>query len=241
MKPLKSQNYYEILGIPRHSSQEDIRRAFEICKHTYGNDSLATYSLFSEEENKEIFSLIAQAYETLCNPNTRREYDVYLAHLEGDDARDAAEAERMVASMIGLGAGSGGGKGRSEAIAAASGNSGTPPAPESPAVQVAEADQEGGGKNDERVEKFVDSVTEFTGPVLKKIRGMRGVSVEQLAEQTKIRITYINYLEEESFEFLPAPVYVKGFVINIATILGLPAQRVAEDYMAVYRAKVKQG
>ena len=44
MKPLKSQNFYEILGIPRHSSQEDIRRAFEICKQTYGSDSLATCS-----------------------------------------------------------------------------------------------------------------------------------------------------------------------------------------------------
>jgi cytoskeletal protein RodZ len=64
---------------------------------------------------------------------------------------------------------------------------------------------------------------------------MRGLSREQIAERTKIRKTYIEYLEEEQFTFLPAPVYVKGFVAMIAGMLQLPAQRVAEDYMAYYR------
>ena len=102
MKPLKSQDYYEILGIARQSSQEDIRRAFEICKHTYQDDSLATYSLFSEQETREIFSLITQAYETLGNSGSRREYDSYLSRKEGNRGTDRTEGERMVASMVGV-------------------------------------------------------------------------------------------------------------------------------------------
>ncbi len=79
MKSIKSQDYYEILGVSRRASQEDIRGAYDLCKHTYQDDSLATYSLFSEEESKEMLSLMSQAYEILHDPSSRREYDSYLS------------------------------------------------------------------------------------------------------------------------------------------------------------------
>ena len=239
MKPLKSQNFYEILDIPRHSTQEDIRRAFEICKTTYGDDSLATYSLFSEEENKEIFDMMAQAFETLRNPNSRQDYDVYLSSLEGDPERERAEGERMVASMIGLA--------RTPADGPAVRTSppgGKGEAPK-PGAQDAQPGRTSGGepppgKTDPRYEKFLQSITRFSGPALKKIRGMKGMSIEDLADRTKIRITYLKYLEEENFEFLPAAVYIKGFVASVATALGLPAQQVAADYMEGFREKVPE-
>lgn len=239
MKPLKSQNHYEILGVPRHSSQEDIRRAFEICKSTYGDDSLATYSLFSDEENREIFRVMSQAFDTLCNPNTRREYDVYLTQLEGDPERDRAEGERMVASMIGLARETSQGHPARLHTAAGGGGEGktiskTDSEKQKPNANGGEQDA---GKSDARYEKYLQSVTQFDGAVLKKLRSMQGISIEDLADRTKIRITYLKYLEEENFEFLPAAVYVKGFITNVAAALDLPAKKVANDYMEKYRAK----
>jgi len=41
-------------------------------------------------------------------------------------------------------------------------------------------------------------------------------------------------MEEEEFTFLPAEIYVKGFVTLIARELDLPAERVSTDYMNTY-------
>ena len=76
-------DYYEILNLPHNASQEEIRKSYEICKTTFQGDSLATYSLFSGEENEEIFALVSRAYETLRNPQLRGEYDVILAQKGG--------------------------------------------------------------------------------------------------------------------------------------------------------------
>lgn len=232
MKPLKSQDYYEILSLPPNASQEEIRKAFEICKTTFQGDSLATYSLFSAEENEEIFAIISRAYETLRNPHLRQEYDAILAQKSepaggpppiGGEARTAMD-----------------GGGADTAMAAAPGQVPAPRPPGAPAglAQGAPPSQPGENRGaSAEVEKYVASVEVFSGEVLKKVRVMRGMSLEDLADETKIRRTYLEYLEEENFAFLPAPVYVKGFVILMANSLGLPSQKVATDYMVHYQAK----
>jgi curved DNA-binding protein CbpA len=232
MKPIKSQDYYEILSIPRHASQEDIRRAFELCKHTYQEDSLATYSLFSEEENKVLFALMSQAYEILNDPSSRREYDHYHAQKEGRSS-DEKEGERMVASMIGLGSQTQ----RDSAPPAKSARKAKAPAARDRPRTQKKTKAPPTADTVARDEKFIESVSTFTGQVLKKFRNMKGISLEELSEQTKIRKTYIQYLEEEEYEFLPAPVYIKGFINIIAAVLGLPAQRVADDYMAQFNMR----
>lgn len=234
MKPIKSQDYYEMLGVPRHATQDDIRRAFDLCRHTYQDDSLATYSLFSEEENKELLSLMEQAYEILKDPGSRKEYDSYLSQKEGRP-NSANEGERMVASMIGVGGGSS--KVPSPRMRKAE-NVSAPPAPSRSRGRGAKPAKVRKAEDaDEREEKFIASVQVFTGPVLKKFRTLKGVSLEDLSEQTKIRKTYLRYLEEEEYEFLPAPIYIKGFITIVANFLGLPAQRTADDYMAQYRSR----
>jgi cytoskeletal protein RodZ len=225
-----------MLGIARRASQEDIRKAFDLCKHTYRDDSLATYSLFSADESKEIFSLMAQAYEILNDPSSRLEYDNYLSQKEGRSRKDN-EGARMVASMIGVGKESKTGT-RAHLRKAEAADSLTSTKTKKTAPRRAKSvEMDEGSESDDRVKNMLESVDTITGAVLKKIRTMLGVSLEDLSERTKIRKTYLQYLEDEEYEFLPAPVYIKGFVTNVATCLGLPTKRAADEYMEAYRSQ----
>ena len=47
---------------------------------------------------------------------------------------------------------------------------------------------------------------------------------------------YLKAIEEERFEDLPAPVYVRGFVTEYARYLKINSQRAVEDFMAGYEA-----
>ncbi|HEV7215219.1 MAG TPA: RodZ domain-containing protein [Chloroflexota bacterium] len=62
------------------------------------------------------------------------------------------------------------------------------------------------------------------GQQLREAREARGLSVDDVARGTRIRAAYIRALEEERFADLPAPVYVRGFLRNYATFLGLDAE-----------------
>jgi len=50
------------------------------------------------------------------------------------------------------------------------------------------------------------------GEFLKKKREEQGLSLDELANRTKIRKEFLKALEEERLEVLPAPVFVKGFL-----------------------------
>ncbi len=230
MKSLKSQNYYEILSVSRGASSEDIRKSYDISKQTFQENSLATYSLFTDDENQEILALISRAYETLLNAELRREYDSFLDGLEREGAAGGDSRPRTLSRSAPPPQPPGRVK-----SAAPSKPPSTPPPREARNEPAADGRQPAPELKPDAVEEYISSVSCFTGPVLQKIREMRGYSVEDIAERTKIRKTYIEYLECEQFTFLPAHVYVKGFITLIAGMLNLPAQRVANDYMNYYR------
>ena len=51
-----------------------------------------------------------------------------------------------------------------------------------------------------------------TGPDLKRFRESRGISLRDIATASKVGIRYLEYIEAERREVLPAPVYLRGFV-----------------------------
>ena len=75
MKSIKDQTYYEILEVSPTAKDKEIQRAYEHAKETFDVDSLAVYSLFSEEEVKEIQSAVEEAYWVLMDEALRRSYD----------------------------------------------------------------------------------------------------------------------------------------------------------------------
>ena len=73
--------------------------------------------------------------------------------------------------------------------------------------------------------------TEWRGTLLRKVRDARKVSLEEMCDYTKITKTYLLAIEDENYEKLPAGVYLRGFVTQIAKYLRLPHDRVAAAYM----------
>jgi flagellar biosynthesis protein FlhG len=75
MKGIKDQTYYEILEVSPTATEKEIQRAYEHARETFHADSLAVYSLFSEEEVREIQEVIEEAYRILMDEALRRSYD----------------------------------------------------------------------------------------------------------------------------------------------------------------------
>ena len=82
------------------------------------------------------------------------------------------------------------------------------------------------------LEKEIVETTEFTGEFLKKIREYKSVDLERLSDMTKVSRLYLQGIESEDFDKLPAAVYVRGFVFQYAKSLRLKPDIVANSYLA---------
>lgn len=96
MKSIKEQTYYEILEVSPTAKAQEIQRAYEHAKETFHTDSLAVYSLFSEEEIKEIQSVIEEAYGVLMDETLRRSYDrSHLQTVSGQPLQKVFEVQEV--------------------------------------------------------------------------------------------------------------------------------------------------
>ena len=68
---MKFEDYYEILGVSRTASQEEIQRAFKKKARKYHPD------VSKEPDAEEQFKRVNEAYEVLKNPDTRQQYDAF--------------------------------------------------------------------------------------------------------------------------------------------------------------------
>jgi cytoskeleton protein RodZ len=62
------------------------------------------------------------------------------------------------------------------------------------------------------------------GEALRSTRERRGLSIDQVAQDTRISPRFLEALEAEQFNELPAPVYVRGFLRSYANYLQIEAQ-----------------
>ncbi len=63
---------------------------------------------------------------------------------------------------------------------------------------------------------------ENIGAYLKRRREDLGLTLRDVAAKTRVRTTYLEYIENQRLADLPAPVYLRGFVLEFARVLGLP-------------------
>ena len=70
------------------------------------------------------------------------------------------------------------------------------------------------------------------GDRLRREREMRGITLEEITESTKISRRHLEALEGEHFDQLPGGVFNKGFVRAYARFLGLNEDQAVADYSA---------
>lgn len=78
------------------------------------------------------------------------------------------------------------------------------------------------------------------GNSLREARIRKGLSVKDVEDVTKIRSKYLEALEEDDFEVLPGPTFVKGFLRTYALFLKLDADAVVDEYRSSYEPRIEE-
>jgi cytoskeleton protein RodZ len=73
------------------------------------------------------------------------------------------------------------------------------------------------------------------GERMQREREMRGISLEEIAESTKIGTRMLRALEQEEFSKLPGGIFNKGFVRAYARYLGIDEEQAVTDFVAAER------
>jgi len=68
------------------------------------------------------------------------------------------------------------------------------------------------------------------GSTLRETRVRRKTTLQQAEDDTKIRVKYIQAMENEDFDLMPSPAYVKGFLRTYSDYLGLDAGVMLDEY-----------
>lgn len=204
-------DYYHLLEIPRNATTAEITHAYRLSQQTYGEGSLALYSIFESSEAAVIRERLDEAYRVLSNPEFRAAYDVDQPPAEVTAyslSRSGEHTDESRPDLATNGATSVDSAGASSAI-------------DSLEEGVEEYDvfeDEGGG--------------EFDGVRLRRTRLFRGYEIDDIADVTKVSGSHLRNIEDENFVDLPADVYVRGFVTAYATTIGLDPNIVVPSYMA---------
>ncbi len=197
-KDFNQLNYYEMLDLQPNAVPYEIRHAYNAAMQLYQPGSLVSYSFFSEKERREILSLIEKAYQTLINDQLRKEYDDELVRRGEIEAKEetAPEVKKPV-SVFHISRG-----------------------PAARTVFVS-SDALKDRINQSQVIKDILAQSALSGQDLKQIRTELGLTIEQIAEETKIRVNHIQSIEEGQAQNLPPAVFLKGFVKSYLKCLGL--------------------
>ncbi|MEN6620647.1 MAG: helix-turn-helix domain-containing protein [Smithella sp.] len=202
-------NYYEMLDLKPDAAVFEIRQAYNTALQVYQADSLTSYSFFSPDERKTILNLLEKAYLTLINEKSRRDYDKELI---GSGLIDEIEKKPLVKASVSI-----------FDINRDSGRT----------VNLKNITH---GLREKIVGneliKEILSQEHISGPDLVKIRTELDIPLEQIAQETKIRLDFLHSIEKDDIKAFPAPIFLKGFIKSYLKCLSLePADEICRKYM----------
>jgi curved DNA-binding protein len=97
-----ARDFYEVLGVPRTASKDEIQRAYRKLARKHHPD------VSKDPASEDNFKQVSEAYDVLSDPETRKRYDAFGADFRrvGPDVDpDAASRSRRAYSTSGSGAG----------------------------------------------------------------------------------------------------------------------------------------
>lgn len=214
-KDFDRMNYYEMLDVEKNASAAEIRSAYNAILQMYRPDSLVSYSFFSKEERNKILSLLDNAYFTLINEAQRTLYDSELnpSGISESGGKSAVIKKSMNIFEINrqrLG---------------------------SPARKTHHAELKAKILQSPLIQEII-ARQDISGTDLKAIRNELGVAIEKIHQETKVRLDYLNDIEEDKTDKLPAAVFLKGFVRAYLKSLCIePADDISARYMNFLQRK----
>jgi curved DNA-binding protein CbpA len=203
------QSYYDILELTADATPQEIRSAYLRLKSSYSKDNIANYSIYSREETEQLLQKIEEAYLILANPERRRSYDLSHQGLPGD--QDPAFDSGLIAAPV------------MPSIDAA-------PPITATRIQSSDPMLSFSNSNDAEMDQ------EWTGADLRRARESRRITLEDLADYTRISKAYLMAIEEDAYARLPAVVYVRGFLQQISRRLKLPTEILVKKYVERLKA-----
>ncbi len=192
-------NYYDILELSSTSAQHEISTAYELAKKTYSGENPAIYTIFSEQEARDLLLLIEEAYSVLGNKNLRSIYDHRLLSGRFHNVDLAFESILTASKQL---------------------RPDTKQEEKKPAYET-----------NVDFENEISSCNHWDGAFLKKVREYKNITTSKMSETTKISSYYITAIENMDINNLPAPVFIRGYVIQMARLLALDDKKVADTYM----------
>lgn len=102
----------------------------------------------------------------------------------------------------------------------------TPPAP-------APAPRPGDSRTRLKTVPDIPPDAEFNGELLRQVRESRNLSLQMLADRTRISSRHVENIEADRYDILPTSVYLRGMLMSIARELGLDPLRVSRSYMGL--------
>lgn len=242
MSQVSEQTLYEILEISSDASLEDIHKAFSRVKNTYSPNSPALYSVFSREEAEQLLKIIDEAYAVLSNSTKRREYDLSLKQrgmLEGAQVRQNQVQLQNTADAVPF---------NTEHTIPEAGAVEFKPERPSPFLTIVNKEKASPqtlsptGKTrfshyeiNPDFEIEIENQKIFDGSFLQKVRQYKRITLDQVSESSRIGRQYLTAVESNDFSSLPAPVFVRGFIIQMARILGINEKLAADSYMKIFK------
>lgn len=211
MNDFIEKNYYEVLEVTPGATIDEIHAAYNRALNTYNSDNSAMYSLLTDQECKDITNKIEEAYSVIGEAEKKNQYD----KAKGFDSNRPMTRESFKKQDNDYSF--------NETQTLRENSEVSKMSVKSKFALNFEVNTE--------FEKDIENSQSFTGDFLKSIREYKNVSIERMADLTKVSKTHIRHIEGDEIQKLPADVYTRGFVYQYAKCLKLNPDLVAKSYM----------
>ncbi len=81
------------------------------------------------------------------------------------------------------------------------------------------------------VEDLTEPESASVGEILREGREQRNISIAEIAHQMHLDSRIIRALEEDDYDYLPDPIYVRGYIRNYCKLLGKEAEDILDLFM----------